>query len=195
MPRIMLLGPPGSGKGTQAERLINILGIPAISSGDALRENLEAGTPLGLEAKKYMEAGELVPDDIIIAFVKDLIEKASGESGFLLDGFPRTTAQAKALDVYLEEEGILLDKIFFLNVPKEVLLKRIANRRSVMESEGLPLRKDDDPETAEKRIDVYNELTKPLVEYYKEKGILIEIDGQTDIETQHRIIIDVLTEI
>ena len=194
MPKIMLLGPPGSGKGTQAERLIKVLGIPAISSGDALRENLEAGTPLGLEAKKYMESGALVPDDIIIAFVKGLIEKAVGQNGFLLDGFPRTAAQATALDAYLEEEDILLDKVYYLNVPKEVLLKRIANRRSVMEAEGIPLRKDDDPETAEKRIDVYNELTKPLVEYYKEKGILIEIDGTTDIETQQKQILDVLLE-
>jgi len=195
MARIMLLGPPGSGKGTQAERLKEVLDIPAISSGDALRENLEAGTPLGLEAKKYMESGALVPDDIIITFVKGLIEKASGKNGFLLDGFPRTTAQAKALDVYLKEENILLDKVFYLNVPKEVLLKRIANRRSVMESEGVPLRKDDDPDTAEKRIDVYNELTKPLVEYYKEQGILVEIDGTTDIETQHKQIIDALNEV
>ena len=192
MPRIMLLGPPGSGKGTQAERIKEVLDIPAISSGDALRENLEAGTPLGLEAKRYMEAGELVPDDIIIAFVKDLIEKASEKNGFLLDGFPRTIAQASALDVYLEEENILLDKVFYLNVPKEVLLKRIAHRRSVQESQGKTLRKDDDPETAEKRIDVYNELTKPLVDYYRGKGILVEIDGVTDIETQHRQIIDAL---
>ena len=188
----MLLGPPGSGKGTQAERIKEVLDIPAISSGDALRENLEAGTPLGLEAKRYMEAGELVPDDIIIAFVKDLIEKASEKNGFLLDGFPRTIAQAAALDVYLEEENILLDKVFYLNVPKEVLLNRIAHRRFVQESEGKTLRKDDDPETAEKRIDVYNELTKPLVDYYRGKGILVEIDGVTDIETQHRQIIDAL---
>jgi adenylate kinase len=192
MPRIMLLGPPGSGKGTQASRLKEVLGIPSISSGDALRENLEAGTPLGLEAKKYMESGGLVPDDIIIAFVKGLIEKLDTAKGFMLDGFPRTIAQAEALDKYLGEEGIPLDRVFYLDVPKEVLMKRIAGRQAALAAEGGGQRKDDDPAIAEKRIDVYNELTKPLVDHYKKLGILVEIDGTTDIETQHLQIIGCL---
>ena len=215
MPRIVLLGAPGSGKSTKSAVLCARYGIPEISSGDALRANLQAGTPLGLEAKRYMEAGELVPDNIIIAFVDGLIEKADTQNGFLLDGFPRTTKQAQELDRLLAKRGAGIDNVFNLNAPVEVLLERIANRQictgcgaiynllskppreaGVCDICGteLTIRKDDVTETVRKRIEVYGEFTRPLIEYYKNLGLLVEIDATTEIEDQVSIMTSAIDE-
>ena len=203
MPRLILLGPPGSGKGTQAARIKQNYNIPAISTGDALREQLASGSNIGLRAKSYMDMGKLVPDDIIIGLVEDLYEKNDITNGFLLDGFPRTIAQAEALDAFLAKKDKRIEKVIFLKVPKEVLLKRLANRRicpacgmsynmsgRTPETEdycdicrtNLVQREDDEPKTVEKRIVVYNEQTSPLIEYYNKQGLLIEVDGTKDID-------------
>ena len=204
MPRILLLGPPGSGKGTQAARIIRTYGIPAISTGDALRGQLAAGSPIGLEAKSYMDAGKLVPDEIIIEMVRDLFEKYDTENGFLMDGFPRTIAQAEMLDDLLAEKNKGLEQAFFLKVPKDELMKRLAGRLTcpscgltynlggkTLDAAGcceqcgkaLIQRDDDKASTVEKRIEVFEEQTRPLIEYYNKQGILVEMDGTKDIET------------
>ena len=198
MPRLILLGPPGSGKITQATEITRVYGTPAIATGDILRENLEEGTPLGLRAKGHMEAGELVPDDLIIALVEDRIVADEKKGGFLLDGFPRTIAQAEAFDSFLAGKGSRIDKVFNLNVPKDVLIMRIAGRRSCPvcgeawhiklkppKHEGicdlcgakLVHRSDDEPKTIERRLAVYEEQTRPLIDYYKKQGVLVELDG------------------
>jgi len=203
MPRIMLLGPPGSGKGTQAAKITHEYGIPVISTGDALRAQLGAATEIGLKAKSYMEAGKLVPDDIIIQLFKEMLESIDTKSGYLLDGFPRTIAQAVALDELLAERGESLDVVFFLKVPDHVLVKRISNRRicaacglnynmngrrAVVDEfcdrcgTALVQREDDEPRTVKKRIRVYDEQTKPLIKYYRKQGILIELDGTLDVD-------------
>ncbi|MCL2493356.1 MAG: adenylate kinase [Clostridiales bacterium] len=198
MNRILLLGAPGSGKGTQAAKITQNYGIPAIATGDILRENVAAGTPLGLEAKRYMEAGELVPDDLIIALMNDRMHEDDAKNGYILDGFPRTIAQAEALDEFLAKSGGELDHVFYLTAPKDVLIARIAGRRvcpqcgaiyhmtrfppktpGVCDVCGAAIiqRKDDNAETAENRIDVYERQTKPLIEYYEKKGILMTFDS------------------
>ena len=206
MPRLILLGAPGSGKSTQSEKTTREYGIPAIATGDILRENLEESTHLGLRAKGHMEAGELVPDDLMIALVKERLEKGDTNNGYLLDGFPRTITQAEALDAFLTEYGRKIDRVFDLSVPKDVLIKRIAGRRicpacgaayhieikppkkeGVCDrcGAGLIHRTDDTPKTIKRRLAVYDKQTKPLVEYYKKKGILAELDGTLDVETLH----------
>ncbi|MCL2111732.1 MAG: adenylate kinase [Clostridiales bacterium] len=203
MKRVMLLGPPGSGKGTQAAMITRTYGIPAISTGDALRENIEAKTPLGVEAKAYMNIGMLVPDEIIVELVKQIFEKIDVEKGYLLDGFPRTIVQADMLDAYLAEKGRELEGVFFLNAPREVLIERIIYRQvcptcgltyhmngrkplqdGICDHCGAELiqRSDDDPKTVEKRLDVYKAQTKPLIDYYTKKGILLELDGTQSVE-------------
>ena len=215
MPRIILLGPPGAGKGTKGSLLCDKYDIPGISSGDALRSNLEAGTPLGLEAKGYMDAGELVPDSLIIALVEDLIEKADTKNGFLLDGFPRTIEQAEALGVLLSGKSLELDKVFYLRVTADVLIDRLAKRRicpkcgeiynlqskppkeaDICDACGsaLIMRDDDKPETIKKRIEVYDEQTKPLIEYYAKQDMLVEIDATTEIDEQVSQMSDALGE-
>jgi len=204
MPRIMLLGPPGSGKGTQAAKIMQTYGIPAISTGDALREQLAQGSELGRMAKSYMDEGKLVPDEIIIILVESLFKEKDTKNGFLLDGFPRTIVQAASLDAFLAEKGTPLDKVFFLKVPDDVLIQRIAHRRIcpacgiVYNMNGrkpgtedycdecgtiLVQREDDEPATVKKRLDVYNEQTRPLIDYYVKQGILIEIDGTKNVDT------------
>ena len=198
MPRLILLGPPGSGKSTQAAEITRVYGTPAIATGDILRENLEEGTLLGLRAKGHMEAGELVPDDLMIALVEDRVVAGDKKGGFLLDGFPRTLTQAEAFDSFLAQKGSRIDKVFYLNVPKDVLIKRIAGRRvcpscgeawhielNPTKQEGicdrcgarLVHRSDDEPKTIEKRLAVYDIETKPLIDYYTEQGILVELNG------------------
>jgi len=209
----MLLGAPGSGKGTQAAKVTQVYGIPVISTGDALRAQLAAGTEIGLKAKDYMDAGKLVPDDIIIGLFKELINGIDMEKGYLLDGFPRSIAQAEALDEILAEKDARIDKIFFLKVPVDVLVRRIEHRRicpacglsynmngrkAVVEEfcdccgTALIQREDDEPETVRKRIKVYDEQTGPLIEYYKRQGILIELDGTLDVETLQKQIDEAL---
>ena len=158
---ILLMGPPGAGKGTQAARLIEKYGIPQISTGDMFRAAIKNETPLGVEAKKYIDAGQLVPDSVTVGIVRDRLVKDDCKSGFILDGFPRTTAQAVSLDAILKELGISLDAVLNLNVPSEELVKRISER-AVLEN-----RADDNPETVQKRLAVYEESTKPLIDYYR----------------------------
>jgi len=203
MPRIIMLGAPGSGKGTLAAMISQQYNIPTISTGDILRANLAAGAPLGKEAEAYMNAGKLVPDELIIKLVREVFEKEGMQSGFLFDGFPRTINQAEALDALLQEKEMGLEKVFFLNVPKELIIERISNRQTcpscntsynkigrspnvegVCDKCGAALvqREDDDPVTVGKRIDVYNEQTGPLVDYYAEQGKLAEIDGTQEVD-------------
>ena len=199
MPKILLLGAPGVGKGTHSAKITKNFNIPAIATGDILRDNLKRETELGKKAKAFMEAGGLVPDDLIIALIKDRLGEDDTKNGYLFDGFPRTIAQAEELDAYLAEQGDRLDYVIYLNAPKEVLVKRIAGRRvcpackATYRAAEVPdglciacegeviIRKDDEAATVEKRIEVYNEQTAPLVDYYKNKGILVEIDADGDI--------------
>ena len=195
---VVLLGPPGSGKGTLAARITQIYMIPSIATGDELRQQLAIGSDIGKKAEAYMNEGKLVPDELIMELVEGIFERSDLSSGFLLDGFPRTIAQAEELEAFLSQTGNNLDKVFYLMVAADVLVKRLAKRRvcpacgATYNMSGkkakvaelcdeckteLIKREDDRPSVVKKRIDVYNEQTNPLVEYYKEKGILMEIDG------------------
>jgi len=195
MPKILLLGAPGAGKSTHSAKTTKDFDIPAIATGDILRDNLKRETDLGKKAQSYIETGELVPDDLMIALIKDRLGEDDTKNGYLLDGFPRTIAQAEELDAYLTDHGSGLDYVIYLNAPKDILVSRIAGRRFCPDCKAafkasevpdgvckacgaeLVVRKDDDVATAEKRIEVYNEQTAPLVDYYKEKGILAEFDA------------------
>ena len=183
---ILLMGPPGAGKGTQAARLIEKYGIPQISTGDMFRAAIKNETPLGVEAKKYIDAGQLVPDSVTVGIVRDRLVKDDCKSGFILDGFPRTTAQAVSLDAILKELGISLDAVLNLNVPSEELVKRISER-AVLEN-----RADDNPETVQKRLAVYEESTKPLIDYYRNSGLYQEINGLQDVDAVFADIIKAL---
>jgi adenylate kinase len=174
--RANVLGPPGSGKGTQAKLLAQRMGVPAISTGDMLREAVRLGTPLGLRAKSIMEAGKLVPDDVVIGLIRERISLPDARGGFLLDGFPRTIEQAVALDRLLEGNGEALDAVINLLVPEGTLVERMVGRAAV---EGRP---DDRPETVRERLRVYREKTVPLVDYYDARGARIDVDGSGSIE-------------
>jgi adenylate kinase len=195
---IILLGPPGAGKGTQAKRLIDKYGIPQISTGDMLRAALKQGTPLGLEAKKYMDKGELVPDSVVIGLVKERIQKDDCRGGYMLDGFPRNVSQAETLDKMLSELGHKIDHVVNIDVPKEELLGRLTGRRTcrgcgagfhVMfdppkktgvcdKCSGELYQRDDDNETTVKsRLDVYDKQTKPLTDYFEKQGKVRNIPG------------------
>jgi adenylate kinase len=169
--RVVFLGPPGSGKGTQAKLLAERLSVPAISTGDMLRESVRLGTPLGRRAKAIMDAGELVPDDVVIGLIRERTAASDARAGFLLDGFPRTLDQAAALDRLLEGNGTALDSVINLLVPEKTLIERMLGRAA---QEG---RSDDRPETVAERLRVYREKTAPLVDRYRAKGILTEVDG------------------
>jgi adenylate kinase len=194
---LVLLGGPGAGKGTQAERLSGSLGVPQVSTGDLFRENLKNETELGLLAMGYMERGELVPDEVTVGMVRERLARADAARGAILDGFPRTTAQAEALEALLAGLGFKLAAVPYIKVPEDVLLARLAGRRtcracgamyhdlfsppqrpSVCDKCGGELyqRPDDTPETQKHRIEVYFEQTAPLIDYYREKGVLIEVD-------------------
>jgi adenylate kinase len=173
--RVIFLGPPGSGKGTQAKLLGQRLKIPAISTGDMLREAVRAGTPVGRRARAIMEAGELVPDDVVVDLVSERIQAPDARGGFLLDGFPRTIEQANALDRLLEGNGVVLDGVINLLVPENTLIERMLGRAA---AEG---RTDDRPETVAERLKVYGEKTAPLVEHYRARGILSDVDGSGEI--------------
>lgn len=195
---IVLLGPPGCGKGTQAQKIMDVLHIPQISTGDMLRKALNEGTPLGLEAKKYMEAGKLVPDELVINIMRDRIKQEDCEKGFILDGFPRSIPQAEALDRMLEEIGKKIDIAINFDVPEEELILRISGRRSCPKcgamyhikfspprvegicdrcGERLYQRADDNEETVKNRLKVYYDQTAPVIDYYKKKGLLHNIDA------------------
>lgn len=211
--RIVLLGPPGAGKGTQAKSIAEHCHIPHISTGDLFRENLKNETPLGLKAKGYMDKGELVPDELVIAFVEDRIGRDDCQNGYLLDGFPRTVAQAEALSAYNKANGTNLDYAINIDVPYEMLVNRITGRRSCpkcgtayhvksnapksegicdVDGETLVQREDDKPETVETRIDVYNTESKPLIGYYEKTKELVNIDGTKTPEEVSADIIAVL---
>jgi adenylate kinase len=179
---LILLGPPGAGKGTQAQRLVEQLGVIQLSTGDMLRAAVKAATPVGLKAKDVIARGELVPDEIVVAIVADRIAEPDARNGFILDGFPRTVPQAEALDRMLSQKGLALDAVVELKVDEGVLLGRIENRVAKMKARGEPLRPDDNPESLKKRLDAYRAQTAPLTGYYASKGLLKIVDGMASIE-------------
>ncbi|MEA1832839.1 adenylate kinase [Methylobacterium durans] len=180
--RIILLGPPGAGKGTQSERIVERFGIPQLSTGDMLRAAVAAGTPVGLEAKAVMESGGLVPDAVVVGIVADRIEEPDAKRGFILDGFPRTVEQAKALDAMLAEKGLALSSVVELKVDEDALVGRIARRAEETAAKGLPVRKDDTPEVFKTRFDAYRRQTAPLSEHYARTGMLETLDGMKPID-------------
>jgi adenylate kinase len=180
--RLILLGPPGAGKGTQARRLIETHGIIQLSTGDMLRKLADAGTPIGLKAKDIMARGELVPDDVVDAIVAHRIDEPDAANGFILDGFPRTVPQAEALDDILRARGLKLDAVIELKVDENILLKRVETRVADMLAHGESLRDDDNPETLRQRLSAYSAQTAPLVEHYARKGLLKSVDGMCPID-------------
>ncbi|HHY46311.1 MAG TPA: adenylate kinase [Firmicutes bacterium] len=201
--RMVLLGPPGVGKGTQAVKLAGYYGVPHISSGDMFREALAKGTPLGLEAKKYMEAGTLVPDSVTIGLVKERLELPDASRGFVLDGFPRTLRQAEALDELLAQLKMPLDVVVSIEAGRDVVVERLVARRTCRQCGAvyhlkfnppaisgvcdrcggeLYQRADDAEETVRRRLEVYSKETEPLIEYYRSRGLLISVNGEQDIE-------------
>src|SRR3954447_10101364 len=179
--RIVLLGPPGAGKGTQAKELVSKYGIVQLSTGDMLRAAVAARTPIGLKAKDIMARGALVPDDVVVAIVSDRIDQADAKRGFILDGFPRTVPQAEALDRMLENKGLRLEGVVALEVDPDILVRRIASRVEEMKARGEPLRPDDNPEVLKQRLAAYPAQTAPLVHYYRGKGALRAVDGMASI--------------
>jgi adenylate kinase len=180
--RLILLGPPGAGKGTQAARIAERFGIPQLSTGDMLRAAVAAGTPVGLRAKAVMESGGLVSDDIVIGIVADRIEEGDAKPGFILDGFPRTVAQAEALDAMLAQKGLKIDAVLSFIVDQEALVGRIIKRADDAKARGEAVRRDDDPEIFKTRLVAYNRDTAIVAPYYKARGQLTEIDGMQAID-------------
>ncbi|ATL84697.1 adenylate kinase [Streptomyces malaysiensis subsp. malaysiensis] len=197
--RIVLVGPPGAGKGTQAAYLAEKLSIPHISTGDLFRANISQGTSLGKQAQEYMRAGQLVPDEVTIGMAEDRLDQPDAEQGFLLDGFPRNQIQAEALDAYLAERGVSLDAVLDLEVPESEVIKRIAGRRTCRNDSShtfhveykpskvpgvcdtcggeLYQREDDSEETVRKRLEVYHRETEPIIDYYRAKGLVVTISA------------------
>lgn len=210
---IMLFGAPGAGKGTQAKYIIDKYGIPQISTGDMLRAAISQGTEMGMEAKGFMDAGKLVPDSTMIGIIKDRLSQEDCKEGFILDGFPRTLAQAEALEILLKDLSMNLDKVISLNVPDELIVDRITGRRvcpacgasfhvefNPPKVEGkcdycgadLITRKDDTKETVENRLVAYHEQTAPLFHFYQNKGVMVELDGTKDINVIKEEIFSIL---
>lgn len=211
--RIIMLGAPGAGKGTQAVRISEKYGIPQISTGDMLRQAVKEGTELGRKAKEYMDRGELVPDSVVIGIVRERIVQEDCKKGFILDGFPRTIAQAEALDSMLGELGLSVDYVINVEVPEEEILKRLTGRRTCKNCQAmyhivfnppkvegvcdrcggeLYQRDDDKEETIKSRLEVYKRQTAPLIEYYGAKGKLVNIDGTKSIDDIFTDIVSVL---
>jgi adenylate kinase len=180
--RIILLGPPGSGKGTQAQRLVQRNGIVQLSTGEMLRAAVAAGTPVGLRAKDIMASGGLVPDDVVVGIISDRIEQDDARKGFILDGFPRTVPQAEALDELLKEKHMKLDAVIELRVNESALVERVETRAAETLARGEEVRIDDTPEVLIKRLASYRSLTEPLIHYYSERRKLITVDGMMSIE-------------
>ena len=180
--RLILLGPPGAGKGTQAQHLVAKYGLVQLSTGDMLRAAVKAGTPLGRQVADIMASGALCPDHVVVAIVEDRIEQPDARKGFILDGFPRTVAQAEALDRMLKRHGIGLEAVIELRVDEAALIKRIENRVAQMTAQGQQLRSDDNPEVLHRRLTAYREQTAPLIAYYQRHGLLRSIDGMRAVE-------------
>jgi adenylate kinase len=208
--RVVLLGPPGAGKGTQAARLARRWSVPQVSTGDMLREGVAKGTRLGLEARRYMDAGELVPDAVIIGMVRERLGQPDGRKGFVLDGFPRTAAQAEALDQLLDAEGTPLDRVVLVELSDEELAARLTGRRvcgscgrnyhvafSPPKTAGrcdhcggaLTQRADDEEATVRRRLAVYARDTRPLIDYYRGRGLLTTISGAGTMDTVHAALV------
>ncbi|MEW4412653.1 adenylate kinase [Clostridium sp. AN503] len=211
--KIIMLGAPGAGKGTQAKKIAEKYGIPHISTGDIFRANIKGGTELGMKAKSYMDQGQLVPDDVTIGMLLDRISEADCANGYVLDGFPRTIPQAESLTKALSDRGEKMDYAIDVDVPDEAIVTRMAGRRACLKcgatyhivynapktegvcdvcGEKLVLRDDDKPETVQKRLTVYHDQTQPLIEYYKEAGILATVDGTKDLNKVFEDIVNVL---
>lgn len=211
--KIIMLGAPGAGKGTQAKKIAEKYQIPHISTGDIFRVNIKGGTKLGMEAKTFMDQGMLVPDQITIGMLMDRIKDSDCENGYVLDGFPRTIPQAESLTAALAGLGEQIDYAVNVDVPDERIVSRMSGRRvclacgatyhNVFNSpkkegicdncgEGLILREDDKPETVIKRLSVYHQQTQPLITYYKNAGVLMEVDGTQDVGTVFQTIVDIL---
>lgn len=202
---LIFVGPPGAGKGTQAKMVCEKYNIPHISTGDMLREAIRAGSKMGLKAKVLIDEGELVPDDVVVAIVKDRLGEKDCENGYVLDGFPRTVAQAQALEMIAD-----IDYVIMVDVPEEKLVKRISDRRACSKCSAIYIasmydediceicdgkiiqREDDREETVRNRLIVYNEKTSPLIDYYKERNLLKKIDGDKDIDLVFKDIIDII---
>jgi len=180
--RLILLGPPGSGKGTQAQRLVQRYGIVQLSTGDMLRAAVAAQTPIGLKAKDIMAAGGLVPDDVVVGIIADRIEQPDAVNGFILDGFPRTVPQAEALDALLKQKQMTLDAVIELRVNEGVLLERVERRAAETRARGEAVRPDDTPEVLTKRLASYRDQTEPLIHYYSDHRMLATVDGMMPIE-------------
>lgn len=180
--RLILLGPPGAGKGTQAQRLIAKHGIVQLSTGDMLRAAVAAGTPIGLRAKSIMDRGKLVPDDVVVAIIAERIDRQDAKRGFVLDGFPRTVLQAEALERLLAERGLKLDAVIELKVDEGILLRRIEKRVAEMAARGERVRADDNPEVLKGRLGAFRAQTAPLVGHYAAKGMLKSVDGMAPID-------------
>ena len=213
--KIIMLGAPGAGKGTQAKMIAEKYGVPHVSTGDIFRANIKNGTQLGMEAKKYMDQGLLVPDELVVDLVVDRVQQADCKNGYVLDGFPRTIPQAEALDAALAKLNEKMDYAINVDVPDENIINRMGGRRACVgcgatyhivynapKAEGicdacgekLILRDDDKPETVKKRLDVYHDQTQPLIDYYTKAGILKDVDGTVDMEDVFQAIVGILGE-
>lgn len=211
--KIIMLGAPGAGKGTQAKRIAAKYGIPHISTGDIFRANIKGGTELGMKAKEYMDQGKLVPDEITIGMLLDRIHEEDCKNGYVLDGFPRTIPQAESLTAALKERGEKMDYAIDVDVPDENIINRMSGRRACLAcgatyhiaynppkkegvcdqcGEPLVLRKDDKPETVKNRLEVYHQQTQPLIDYYKKEGILAQVDGTQNMDQVFEDIVKIL---
>ncbi|MBD8875373.1 adenylate kinase [Roseibium polysiphoniae] len=193
--RLILVGPPGAGKGTQAGRLVADYNIPQLSTGDMLRAAVAAQSPVGLQAKAVMDAGGLVSDDIVVGIIRDRIAEPDAKNGFILDGFPRTIAQADALAQMLSENDLGLDAVIELRVDQSKLVDRIINRAAEAKEKGEPVRKDDDPEVFKDRLEAYNRDTAVVIPYYEKAGLLTVVDGMQSIDDVSRDIESVLSKL
>ena len=213
--KIIMLGAPGAGKGTQAKKIAERYGLPHVSTGDIFRANIKNGTELGMEAKKYMDQGMLVPDELTVKILLDRVAQEDCKNGYILDGFPRTIPQAEVLDKALTELGDKIDYAVNVHVPDENIVNRMSGRRACVSCGGayhvvyaatkkegicdacggeLILRDDDKPETVQKRLAVYHEQTQPLIDFYQNKGILVEVDGTKEMAEVFEAIVAILGE-
>jgi adenylate kinase len=179
--RLILLGPPGAGKGTQAQHLVAKYGLVQLSTGDMLRAAVKAGTPIGRQVEDIMARGALCPDEVVVAIVEQRIEQPDARKGFILDGFPRTVGQAEALDHMLAKHGIALDAVIELRVDEAALIRRIESRIAEMKARGETVRPDDNPEVLHRRLEAYRKQTAPLIAYYRQHGMLRSVDGMAPI--------------